>query len=59
MCICNEEYGVVDCLINFRDLLIVNGVNFDSGGFCDKLYCLEVVVEGDFFLDRLMLICKM
>lgn len=59
MCICYEEYGVVDCFIYFCDLFIVNGINFDSGGFCDKLYCLKVIVEGDFFLDWEILICKM
>lgn len=58
-CICNEEYGAADCSINLRDPPIVNGVNLDSGGLCDKLHCSEAVVEGDLFLDRLTLTCKM
>lgn len=58
-CICNEDYGAADCSINLRDPPVVNGVNLDSGGLCDKLHCSEAVVEGDLFLDRTTLTCKM
>lgn len=58
-CICHEEYGASDCSIYLRDPPIVNGINLDSGGLCDKLHCSEAIVEGDLFLERNTLTCKM
>lgn len=58
-CICHEEYGAADCSIYLRDPPIVNGINLDSGGLCDKLHCSKAIVEGDLFLDRKTLTCKM
>lgn len=58
-CICNEEYGAADCSIRLADPPIVNGVNLDTGGLCDKMHCSEAIVEGDLFLDRATLTCKM
>ena len=58
-CICNDKYGAADCSINLNDPPIVNGVNLDSGGLCDTRHCSEIIVEGDLFLDRSTLTCRM
>lgn len=38
---------------------VVVGVNVDHGGLCDKSTCLDVIVDGDLFLDIPSLACKM
>lgn len=38
---------------------VVVGVNVDHGGLCDKNTCLDVIVDGDLFLDIPSLACKM
>ena len=58
-CICYDDYGAADCSINLNDPPIVNGVNLDSGGLCDTRHCSEAIVEGDLFLDRSTLTCRM
>ncbi|XP_078323139.1 von Willebrand factor D and EGF domain-containing protein-like [Crassostrea virginica] len=58
-CICYDDYGAADCSINLNDPPIVNGVNLDSGGLCDTRHCSEFIVEGDLFLDRSTLTCRM
>lgn len=34
-------------------------MNYETGGLCDKLFCKEAIVDGDLFLDRSGLTCKM
>nr|XP_022320846.1 uncharacterized protein LOC111123050 [Crassostrea virginica] len=58
-CICDDDYGAADCSINLNDPPVVNGINLDSGGLCDTRHCSEAIVEGDLFLDRTTLTCRM
>ncbi|XP_062569533.1 von Willebrand factor D and EGF domain-containing protein-like [Saccostrea cucullata] len=58
-CICRNNYGAGDCSINFNDPPHVFGANLDTGGLCDKPVCKIASLEGDPFLDRPELTCRM
>ncbi|XP_062599868.1 von Willebrand factor D and EGF domain-containing protein-like [Saccostrea cucullata] len=58
-CNCSEGFGAGDCSINLNDPPVVFAVNYETGGLCDKLFCKVAVVEGDQFLNRPELTCKM
>ena len=58
-CKCDSGYGGGDCSIDTNEPPPVYTVNYETGGLCDKLFCKQAVVEGDFFLDRPELTCKM
>ena len=59
ICKCDDGYGGGDCSVDTNDPPPVYAVNYETGGLCDKLFCKQAVVEGDFFLDRPELTCSM
>lgn len=59
VCQCNDNFGGGDCSIDINEPPEVYAVNYETGGLCDKLFCKEAIVDGDLFLDRSGLTCKM
>lgn len=59
ICECDLDFGVGDCFINFNDLFFVFVINCEIGGLFDCNFCNEVIIFGDFFLNRLDLMCKL
>lgn len=59
VCQCNDDFGGGDCSVDTNEPPEVYGVNYETGGLCDKLFCKEAIVDGDIFLDRSGLTCKM
>lgn len=45
--------------MNLNTPPIVYGINIENGGLCDVHDCEEAIVEGNLFLDRKGLTCKM
>ena len=58
-CECYEDFGGSDCSQNLTIPPDVLSVNHYSGGLCDVSDCEEVTVQGNMFLDRKDLRCKM
>lgn len=59
VCQCNDGFGGGDCSVDINEPPPVYAVNYETGGLCDKLFCKEAIVDGDLFLDRSGLTCKM
>lgn len=59
VCQCNDDFGGGDCSVDTNEPPPVYAVNYETGGLCDKLFCKEAIVDGDLFLDRSGLTCKM
>lgn len=59
VCQCNDGFGGGDCSVDTNEPPPVYAVNYETGGLCDKLFCKEAIVDGDHFLDRSELTCKM
>ncbi|XP_062621129.1 von Willebrand factor D and EGF domain-containing protein-like [Saccostrea cucullata] len=58
-CDCEGIFGGSDCSQELSIPPDVFSINPHSGGICDVANCEEAVVEGDMFLDRENLTCKM
>nr|XP_022298866.1 von Willebrand factor D and EGF domain-containing protein-like isoform X2 [Crassostrea virginica] len=58
-CECYRDFGGSDCSQNLTIPPDVLSVNHYSGGLCDVSDCEEVTVQGNMFLDRKDLRCKM